>query len=69
MIELRSSRGSSGESVKVVITFKRQVQYGEQESVSLYNMLFRRTFSALRMCQMNRNFYEPELAMAVPQHK
>ena len=48
---------------------QREVLFGEQESVSLYNVLFRRVMAALKMCQMNRNFYQPELAMSVPQHR
>ena len=46
-----------------------QVEFGDQECVSLYNILFRRVLTSLRMVQMQRSYYEPECAMTVPQFK
>ena len=40
-----------------------------QESLQLYNVLFRRVMTALKMVQMNKNFYDPACAVRVPQHK
>ena len=40
-----------------------------QEATQLFNVLFNRMMSSLKMVMMNRNFYDPELAHEVPQHK
>ena len=59
----------SGETVKMTVTFKCAKPFSDPECVNLFNVLFKRIFDALRMCQMNRNYYNPNAAISIPQHK
>jgi len=69
LLHLESISPFADEAVRITLTFKRQVGYGEQEAVSQYNVLFRRVMQQLKMVQMRRNFYNPAQAAKIPEHR
>ncbi len=46
-----------------------KVGWDEPDAIQHLNILFRRAMSSLKMVATRRNFYMPEKAMKVPQHK
>ena len=55
--------------VTLTITLKHKKRMADRACVQFYNTLFRRIMSTLKMCQMNKNFYDPTAGHLVPQHK
>merc|ERR1719494_1283152 len=55
--------------VDVTITLKHRKTMADRSTTQFYNILFRKIMKTLKMVEMNRNFYNPVLAMMVPQHK
>ena len=55
--------------VKMTVIFKVKKTFSDPECINLFNVLFKRIFDALKLCQMNRNYYNPNAAISIPQHK
>jgi len=55
--------------VTLTITLKHKKRMADRACVQFYNTLFRRIMQTLKMCQMNKNFYDPTSGHLVPQHK
>lgn len=60
---------STNENIEVSIIFKRKKDYSDRECIYLFNVLFRKIMWTLKMCMMNRSFYNPNKAIMVPAHK
>ena len=54
-------------NVKITLTLKHKKTLADRSCVQFYNVLFRRIMQTLKMVQMNKNFYDPTVAMMVPQ--
>lgn len=56
---------------KFVVNFKfvREVYTGDEKSLHFYNLLIRRALEAMSMVPINRHYYFPGQARALPQHK
>jgi len=55
--------------VTLTLSLKHKKRLADRACVQFYNTLFRRIMSTLKMCQMNKNFYDPTAGHLVPQHK
>ena len=55
--------------VTLTISLKHKKKLADRACVQFYNTLFRRIMNTLKMCQMNKNFYDPTAGHLVPQHK
>lgn len=55
--------------VTINITLKHKKRMADMACIQFYNTLFRRIMSTLKMCQVNKNFYDPTAGHLVPQHK
>ena len=55
--------------VKLTISLKHKKRFGDKQCIQFYNILFRRVMQTLKMCQMNKNYYDPTLGHMIPQHK
>ena len=43
----------------MTVTMVRRMEFGDSKCIYMYNVFFRKIFYALKMCQINRNFYLP----------
>jgi len=67
--QLQSEHPNDGSPVTVTITLKHHKRMGDRDCIQLYNVLFNRIMNSLKMCMMNRNFYDPRNGHMIPQHK
>lgn len=51
------------------IIFKVEHNYGSNDSIYIFNLLFRNVMEVLKLCQMNRNYYNPKAAVLIPRYK
>ncbi|KAK2142285.1 hypothetical protein LSH36_977g02059 [Paralvinella palmiformis] len=64
---LKSVRPTDGEEITIFVTLSRVL--APDSCVHLYNIIFRRVMSILKMCQVRQQYYDPHSAVPVPQHK
>ena len=57
------------ETVEMQVIFKVAQGFGSKESIYIFNVLFRKIMNVLKLCQMNRNYYNPRAAIMIPRHK
>eukprot|EP00092_Neocalanus_flemingeri_P023338 GFUD01025304.1.p1 GENE.GFUD01025304.1~~GFUD01025304.1.p1 ORF type:complete len:970 (+),score=314.12 GFUD01025304.1:89-2998(+) len=55
--------------VTLTMSLKHKKRLADKACIQFYNTLFRRIMTTLKMCQMNKNFYDPTAGHLVPQHK
>uniref|UniRef100_A0A0K2TEK4 Uncharacterized protein n=1 Tax=Lepeophtheirus salmonis TaxID=72036 RepID=A0A0K2TEK4_LEPSM len=67
--ELQSQCNLTKQTINIIISYKKQIEYTDYECISLFNLIFRRIMSTLKMCQVNRNYYSPENKGVIPQYK
>ena len=60
---------TSNENIEMSIIFKVEHNYGSNDSIYIFNLLFRNVMEVLKLCQMNRNYYNPKAAVLIPRYK
>lgn len=55
-------------TVKVMINFKKKLDFSDREMIQQFNIIFNRIFATLKFKMHNRNFYDPQSATAIRQH-
>ena len=67
--ELVSLHPNDQSKIKITITLTNELNPTDPSFLQLLNILFRNVLRKLKMKQINRNYFNPTLAIKVPQHR
>uniref|UniRef100_A0A671U8K6 Piwi-like RNA-mediated gene silencing 1 n=1 Tax=Sparus aurata TaxID=8175 RepID=A0A671U8K6_SPAAU len=63
------SETRNGEKVQITVTLTNELPPTSPVCIQFYNIIFRRILRILNMQQIGRNYYNPDYAFNIPQHK
>ncbi|XP_073321445.1 piwi-like protein 1 [Pagrus major] len=63
------SETRNGEKVQITVTLTNELPPSSPVCIQFYNILFRRILRILNMQQIGRNYYNPDFAVNIPQHR
>ena len=66
---LQSQRRHDGEMITVTIKLTNELPPNSPQCIQVYNIIFRRVLAIIDMKQIGRNYYNPQQAVSIPQHK
>ena len=64
---LRSTNEADSSEIKLIVMFKKKNSMGSQ--IHLFNILFKRIMSMLKLARLGRQFCNPLCAVQIPQHR
>ena len=71
-VKVESTR-ESGETAELTIDFRRKKDLGDPDSLSVFNVLVKRIFKALKLAEMRsgvtKSFFDPTNKNVLPKHK